>query len=167
MPLDKFKENLTKIVTHPSITAHRPKIFLVTPPPLDEIRITKLDMAWGHSAATRQAKISASYTEAVRQVAAENPGTTLVDLWKALMDTAVAKTPGFDPNGPCLGDPMGGQQGYLEHLLPDGLHMSGESYRVFFDLVKPLIGSEWAGFPEADRVGYILPDWRTAPWLDD
>jgi lysophospholipase L1-like esterase len=168
VPLDKFKENLSKIITHPNITAHHPKIFLVTPPPLDEIRVTKLDLAWGHPAATRQAKISASYSEAVRQVAAEHPGTTtLVDLWKGIMDTAVAKTPGFDPNGESLGDPMSGQQGYLEHLLTDGLHLSGESYRIFYDLVKPLIGSEWAGFPEEDRVGYILPDWRTAPWLDD
>lgn len=168
VPLDEFKENLTNIIRHPNITAHNPKIFLVTPPPLDEIRITQIDLAAGHSAATRRAKISASYSEAVRQIAAEHPGVTLIDLWKALMDRAVAETPGFDPQkGPCLGDPESGQRGYLEHLLPDGLHLSGESYRVFFDLVKPHVDSEWAGFPEQDRVGYILPDWKTAPWLGD
>lgn len=167
VPLDKFKENLAKIITHPIITGHKPKIFLVTPPPLDEIRITKLDLEWGHPAATRQAKISASYAEAVRQVAAQHPDTALVDLWKGIMDRAIAKTPGFDQNGPLLGDPEGGKQGYLEHLLPDGLHLSGESYRIFYDLIKPLVGSEWAGFPDEDRVGYVLPDWKVAPWLDD
>jgi hypothetical protein len=45
--------------------------------------------------------------------------------------------------------------------------MSGESYRLFFDAVRPHIGSEWAGFPEEDRVGCVLPDWRTAPKLED
>lgn len=176
MPLDKFKQNLTAIITHPTITSHAPKkILLVTPPPLDEIRITTLDLAWGHPAATRRAKVSAAYSEAVRQVAAEHAGSnvTLVDLWKGVMDRAVEKTPGFDPAaGRTLGDPEvesggGGIRGYLEHLLPDGLHMSGESYRVFFELVKGHIGSEWAGTEEEARVGYVLPDWRIAPWLED
>lgn len=167
VPLAKFKTNLSRIITHPIITAHKPKIFLVTPPPLDQIRITELDRAIGHPAATRQTKVSAAYSEAVRQVAAEHPGVTLIDLWKALMDTAIAKTPGFKPGGPLLGDPESGTRGYLEHLLPDGLHLSAESYRIFYDLIKPHIGSEWAGTREEDRVGYVLPDWRVAPWLDE
>jgi lysophospholipase L1-like esterase len=167
-PLDEFTENLTKIVTHPLITAHQPTIFLVTPPPLDEIHITKLDLAWGHAAATRQAKISASYSEAVRKVAAENKAQ-LVDLWKGLMDAAIAKTPGFvaQPGGPTLGDPECGERGYLEQLLPDGLHMSGEAYNIFFDLVCPLVGQEWAESTDENRIGYILPDWRTAPKVGD
>ncbi|KAL2020252.1 hypothetical protein VTK56DRAFT_8576 [Thermocarpiscus australiensis] len=169
VPLDKYKANLTRIITHPIITAHKPRIFLVTPPPLDQIRITPLDLANGHPAATRQAKISASYSEAVRQVAAENPGVTLIDLYKALMDTAIAKTPGFvpKPNGPTLGDPESGVRGYLEQLLPDGLHMSPEAYRIFYDLVKEHVGTEWAGTPDEEKVAYVLPDWRKAPWLDE
>lgn len=168
VPLDKFKQNLTKIITHPVITAHKPKILLVTPPPLDEIHIAKIDVASGHAAATRKHKISASYSEAVRQVAAEHADTTtLVDLWKAVMDTAIAETPGFDPKlGLALGDPEGGLRGHLEHLLPDGLHMSGEAYRVFYEAVKPHFGSEWAGTPDEDRVAYVLPDWKVAPWLE-
>ncbi|KAK0621375.1 SGNH hydrolase-type esterase domain-containing protein [Bombardia bombarda] len=169
VPQASFKANLRSIMAHPSIAAHKPKIFLVTPPPLDEIRITELDLAAGHPAATRQAKISASYSETVRQVAAELPDVTLVDLWEAVMDTAVAKTPGFEqkPGGPLLGDPESGVRGYLKHLLPDGLHLNAESYRIFYDLVRPHLGSEWAGTREEDRVGYVLPDWRVAPWLED
>jgi hypothetical protein len=91
-----------------------------------------------------------------------------VDLWKALMGRAISKTPNFDPTtGPSLGDPEGGRRGYLEQLLPDGLHLSAESYRIFYSLVEPLLGSEWAGTPDEARVGYILPDWREAPWLDE
>ncbi|KAL2145989.1 hypothetical protein VTI28DRAFT_5646 [Corynascus sepedonium] len=167
VPLDKYKANLARIINHPIITAHKPKIFLVTPPPLDEIRVTVLDRANGHPAAARQTKISAAYSEAVRQVAAEHSGVTLIDLHKALMDRAIQMTPGFDPKGPALGDPEGGVRGYLEHLLPDGLHLSTESYRIFYDLVRPHIGSEWAGTKDEDRVGYVLPDWRDAPWLEE
>ncbi|KAB5558654.1 SGNH hydrolase-type esterase domain-containing protein [Coniochaeta sp. 2T2.1] len=170
VPLDEFKRNLAAIVTHPTILSHSPaKILLVTPPPLDEIRITTLDLAWGHPAATRQASISASYSQAVREVATKYPETvTLVDLWKGVMDRAVEKTPGFDvAEGRVLGDPKSGVRGYLEHLLPDGLHMSGESYRVFFDLVKGHIGDEWRGTVEEERVGYVLPDWRLAKGLEE
>jgi lysophospholipase L1-like esterase len=169
VPLAKFKENLTKIITHPNITAHKPKIFLVTPPPLDEIHITKLDLAYGHPAATRQAKVSASYSEAVRQVAAENPGVTLVDLWKALMDAAISQTPGFDAKKTTanLGDPECGVRGHLEYLLPDGLHMSAEAYRIFYNIVRPHVGSEWAGTADEDLAGYVLPGWREAPWLEE
>ncbi|KAK4123774.1 SGNH hydrolase [Parathielavia appendiculata] len=168
VPLDKYKANLAGIVNHPIITAHNPKIFIVTPPPLDEIRVTVLDQEKGHPAAARQTKVSAAYSQTARQVAAENRGVTLIDLHKALMDRAIEKTPGFDPKGrPALGDPEGGVRGYLEHLLPDGLHLSAESYRIFYDLVRPHVSTEWAGTRDEDRVGYVLPDWRDAPWLEE
>ncbi|KAK4242579.1 SGNH hydrolase-type esterase domain-containing protein [Achaetomium macrosporum] len=167
VPLEKYKANLKRIIHHPNITAHNPKIFLVTPPPLDGIRVREIDMAKGHPAALRQTKISAAYSEAARQVAAENPGVTLIDLHKAVMDRAIEMTPGFDPNGPALGDPESGVRGYLEHLLPDGLHLSAESYRILYDLVQPHVGTEWAGTPEQDKVGYVMPEWPDAPWLEE
>ncbi|KAH6850192.1 SGNH hydrolase-type esterase domain-containing protein [Chaetomium sp. MPI-CAGE-AT-0009] len=167
VPLDKYKANLARIINHPTITAHKPKIFLITPPPLDQIRVTVLDRANGHPAAARQTKVSAAYSEAVRQVAAKHPSVTLIDLHKALMDRAIQKTPGFDPKGPPLGDPESGIRGYLEHLLPDGLHLSSESYRILYDLVRPHIGAEWAGTRDEERVAYVLPDWREAPWLSE
>ncbi|KAK2070298.1 hypothetical protein P8C59_004804 [Phyllachora maydis] len=165
VPLDTFAANLRALATHPLIAAHRPRrVFLVTPPPLDEIRTRRLDLASGHPASQRQAKVSAAYSEAVRRVAAELEGAVeLVDLYKAIMDVAVAKTTGaVGATGSLLGDPECGQRGHLEHLLPDGLHMSGEAYRIFFAIVKPLIGKEWEEAPPEDRAGYVLPDWRVA-----
>jgi lysophospholipase L1-like esterase len=157
VPLDEFKANLKTIITHRNIMAHKPKIFLVTPPPLDEVRITVADKAWGHSQATRQAGVSAMYSETVRQVAAEVPGTEVLDLQQAVMEKAISMTPGFDAKSePALGYP-GGRSGALEQLLPDGLHLSGEAYRVFFDLVKERIGSS---FPNDSSEGYVFPDWR-------
>ncbi|KAI0389254.1 SGNH hydrolase [Xylariaceae sp. FL0594] len=152
VPIDQYKANLIKILTHELIQAHKPKILLVTPPPLDEIKTYQGDLANGHGEACRKAAVSAQYSETARQVAAELPGVVLVDLQKALMEKAISLTPDYDPSGPPLGYPEGGKRGALEQLLPDGLHLSGEAYKVFFDLVKQHIS-----LPEGD---FVHPDWR-------
>ncbi|KAI1164258.1 SGNH hydrolase [Nemania serpens] len=152
VPVDQFKENLFKIITHEHIKAHNPKILLVTPPPLDEIQSSLIDLEHGHKESVRKASVSAQYSEVVRQVAAEVPGVVLVDLQKALMEKAISLTPDYDPSGPPLGYPEGGKRGALEQLLPDGLHISGEGYRVLFDIVKPHIT-----LPDDY---YVYPDWR-------
>ena len=115
------------------------------------------DIEKGHKEPTRKAAVTARYSETVRQVAAELPGVVLVDLQNALMETAISMTPDYDPSGPPLGYTQG-KRGALEHLLPDGLHMSGEAYRVLFDIVKPHIS-----LPD----NYLVyPDWRTSELLD-
>ncbi|KAI5922208.1 SGNH hydrolase-type esterase domain-containing protein [Camillea tinctor] len=152
VPMDQYKENLTKIITHEHIRAHNPKVLLVTPPPIDQLRLDELDKAYGHKEVTRQAAISAAYSETCRQVASEVPGTILIDLQKAILEKATALTPDFDTNGPPLGYP-GGKRGALEGLLPDGLHMSGEAYKTFFDIVLPHIGPFPNGFQ-------VYPLWR-------
>ncbi|KAG7133622.1 GDSL esterase/lipase like protein [Verticillium longisporum] len=162
---DKYRANLAKIITHPAIAAHKPKILLVTPPPVDEIRIEVLDKEKGWPETTRYSAISAQYSQLARDVAAEHEGVVLIDLWKALMDHAVAKTPDYETGAgrPLLGTFESGQRGVLADLLPDGLHMSGEAYRVFYDAVVPHIGTEWVGRGDDDRTGYQLPDWREYP----
>ncbi|KAI1433615.1 SGNH hydrolase [Xylaria sp. CBS 124048] len=150
VPIDQYKENLIKIITHEHIKAHNPKILLVTPPPLDEFQSLRTDLANGHKEAVRKAAVSARYSETARQVAAEVPGVILIDLQKELMQKAVDMTPDFDPSGPQLGYP-GGKRGALEHLLPDGLHMNGEAYKVLFDIVAPHIELP---------IDTVYPDWR-------
>ncbi|KAI1074689.1 SGNH hydrolase [Whalleya microplaca] len=152
VPVDQYKDNLTKIITHEHVKAHHPKILLVTPPPIDEIRMTELDLAAGHPQVTRQAAISAAYSETARKVAAENPGVVLIDLQKAIMDEAIATTTDFDASKPPLGYP-GGKRGALAQLLPDGLHMSGSAYKILFEIVKPHIG------PFSDGTT-VFPAWR-------
>lgn len=167
MPLDQYRENLRRIVTHPHIAAHRDaKVLLVTPPPLDEIRTTELDTP-RYGATLRRTARSAAYSQAAREVAASVPGTVLVDLQRALLAVAERETPGWAGSGagagggerPALGSLEAGQRGYLETLLPDGLHLSGEGYRVLWELVRGHIevgeGAE----------GYAHPEWRLAPWL--
>lgn len=142
----------TIVVTHEHIKAHNPKILLVTPPPLDEIQSYATDLQHGHKERVRKATVSAQYSETVRQVAAELPGIVLIDLQKAIMEKAISLTPGYDPSGPPLGYPEGNKRGALEQLLPDGLHMSGEAYRVFLNIVEPHI--------KLPDDYYIYPDWR-------
>lgn len=128
---------------------------------MDEIKLTKLDMAVGHASTLRASATSAAYSEKAREVARENPGVVLIDLWKAVMDKAVSMTPqDYKPGGPWLGSPENGQQGGLDSLLPDGLHLSGSAYRVFYDEIKSHIGEEWASLPKHDKSGYLFPDWK-------
>jgi lysophospholipase L1-like esterase len=161
IPLDQYKRNLGDIVNHPHIKAHQPKILLVTPPPLDEIKTSKLDIEKGFPQSTRTSSVSASYSEAAREVARENPGIVLVDLWKAVMDKAIEMSPSdYQSGGPWLGSPENGKSGGLDILLPDGLHMNGDAYRILYGLIAPHIGAHWTGNPENDRAEYVLPDWR-------
>lgn len=161
VPLDEYARNLTRIITHPNITAHNPKILLVTPPPLDEIRTTELDTPT-HGQSQRESARSAAYSQAARDVAASVPGTVLIDLQKALMDVAVEKTPGWDGSKGVLGSLDSGERGYLPNLLPDGLHMSGEAYKVFWDLLK-----EEIDVPEDWSAQFVWPEWRVAEWLKE
>ncbi|OHF03712.1 GDSL-like Lipase/Acylhydrolase [Colletotrichum orchidophilum] len=154
VPLEQYKQNLRDIITHAAIRAHSPKILLVNPPPLDEIRMLERDLEKGHGQASRSAAVSKTYSDAALSVAAEFPGVVPVDLHKAVMRRAVSMTPGFTPSGPPLGHPEG-QRGALEVLIPDGLHLGGEGYRVLFELVKPHIGPF-----EESREDYRLPDWK-------
>ena len=158
-PIDQYKENLGKIIHHPSIEAHKPKILLVTPPPLDELKHGRLNKKEGFKASIRQHAVSAAYSEKAREVARENPGVVLIDLWQALMDKAIEMTPGdYQSGGPWLGSPENGKSGGLDTLLPDGLHMSGDAYRVFFEAVRPHIGTEWAGLES--EAGFVYPAWK-------
>ncbi|KAM0253888.1 hypothetical protein ACHAQJ_007120 [Trichoderma viride] len=158
VPLETYKENLNKIINYPRIRAHNPKILLVTPPPVDEIKLKILDTAEGHASAIRASAISASYAEKAREVARENPGVILIDLWQAIMGEAISMSPeDYQPGGPWLGSPENGKQGGLDELLPDGLHMGGKGYRVFFDEIKAHIGQRNR---PGDRTDYVMPDWR-------
>lgn len=174
MPLEQYKANLARLVGHPRVAAHGCKVLVVTPPPIDEIRRAEMDAAQ-HGRAVREQAISAAYSQAAREVAAElgaaaakgstGSAVVCVDLAKALMDHAVANTTGWDASQPPLGSSAaaGGRRGYLEQLLPDGLHMSGEAYRVLWGLVEAEIQPR---FPNENTEGYAWPGWREAPWLE-
>ncbi|KAK1660048.1 SGNH hydrolase-type esterase domain-containing protein [Colletotrichum godetiae] len=154
VPLEQYKQNLRDILTHPTIRAHNPKILLVSPPPLDEIRMLERDLEKGHGQASRSAAVSKTYSDAALSIAAEVPGVVPIDLHEAVMRRAESMTIGSSRSSLPLGHP-GGERGGLEVLIPDGLHLGGEGYRVLFELVKPHIGPF-----DQSREDYRYPDWK-------
>ncbi|KIW34495.1 uncharacterized protein PV07_01271 [Cladophialophora immunda] len=157
--LSQYKAYLEAIVSSPALRAHSPTIILCTPPPVDEIRLTELDLASGWESVTRTSENTAAYAQAVRDIAAAaDEKIVLVDLFAALMERAMSMTPDWKAGEAILGSVKSGTRGGLEKLLPDGIHVSGEAYRVFYEVVAEKIGGEWRDERNAEK-DYEPPSW--------
>lgn len=101
MALNKYRENLRNILTHPSVTAHNPTILLVTPPPVHETHLQEQDLLKGYDTVTRHQDVTAEYANVVRELAGDfkDKKVVLVDLWNALMEEAARLTPSFVNDG--------------------------------------------------------------------
>jgi lysophospholipase L1-like esterase len=84
IPLEEFRANLEKIITHPQITAHNPRIILVAPPPVNEHLWLLRDQASGYSSVTRNAAKTKEYADAVVELGVKLD-LPVVNLWKAFM----------------------------------------------------------------------------------
>lgn len=84
IPLDEYKQNLEKIVKHPQIVAHGPRIILVAPPPINEHLWWPRDQSSGYTSVTRLAATTKEYADAVCEVGARLQ-LPVVNLWKAFM----------------------------------------------------------------------------------
>lgn len=156
--MDKYRENLRTILTHPSITAHSPKILLVTPPPVNEVHLQENDFEKGYSELTRVQKVTAQYAGVVRELATEfkDKNVVQVDLWTALMKEGARLTPGYVDDGKMIGTLEKGDNPGLRSLLLDGLHLTAAGYKVFLDEVVPVVGPEWAQESELEP-NWIFP----------
>jgi isoamyl acetate esterase len=156
VPLLKYRENLKTLLSHSSIAAHNPTIFLVTPPPINEVQLKELDLQKGHGVLTRHQKVTAQYAEAIREIATEykDKKVVLVDLWTALMLARLDPSSEKDEELRGLGESHGDEG--LQKLLVDGLHLTGAGYKVFLDEIRPLVGKEW-GDESLDKQEWIFP----------
>ncbi|KAF2105940.1 SGNH hydrolase-type esterase domain-containing protein [Lophiotrema nucula] len=154
VPLEEYKDNLKKIVTHPLVTAHNPRVILVAPPPVNEHLFEPVNRV---ATGTRQ------YAEAVVELGKELD-VPVVNLWNAFM----AKT-GWEAEKWKIGDPIPGSlnaapnDGLVE-LMYDGLHFNPSGYDLFFQEVKSLIENK---FPDqtAENLPMVLPAWNDlAAW---
>jgi isoamyl acetate esterase len=142
VPLQVYKQNLKALVTHPVVAVHHPKIILVTPPPIDEMRQEEVDAAKGYPLC-RRASVTAEYAEAARQVGAEIGGDLMVlDLWSAVMAEAIRRTPNPNPNGPILGTKQLGSSKAPTSLMPDGLHLGNAGYSIFLQALLSALESK-------------------------
>lgn len=114
MPLDEYKKNLVKILTHPAVQAHKPRLILIIPPPVEERRLEMRVKSQGYPKLNRFNDCTKIYSEAAHEVGKEL-GVAVCDLWSAFVARAGWNT----------GEPLPGQMGLpeneaLKELLHDG-----------------------------------------------
>jgi lysophospholipase L1-like esterase len=153
VPLQQYRTNLKTILSHSLIEARQPTIFLVTPPPINEAHLWEFDSKKGYSAVTRHQKVTAHYAEVVRELAKENEHkkVVLIDLWEALMKESRQRLPPTNDGKSETNDDEG-----LRKLLVDGLHLTGAGYKIFLDMLLPLVGPEWTT-EDPDNPLWVFP----------
>ncbi|KAH8591798.1 GDSL Lipase/Acylhydrolase family protein-like protein [Bisporella sp. PMI_857] len=163
IPLSEYRENLKKIITHPSVKAHNPTILLVTPPIVNEVHLGVEDKKKGFPEVSRRNDFTSQYATTVREIVAEvaSPKLQLIDLWNALQNISAAASANDD-------DPQkfprnqSGDSEVLRNLLVDGLHLTGDGYKIFLGGILPLVGPTWAQEP-LEEPSWVFPYWTNAP----
>ncbi|KAI1608800.1 SGNH hydrolase-type esterase domain-containing protein [Exophiala viscosa] len=146
VPLERYKEYLTKIATLDRLNLHGTKIIMITPAPVDEWQFSRLE---------RTATTTRQYVTACREVA-QTLNLPVIDLWTIFMSKA-----GWTPNSnhPLIGSRDAPRSKVLGELLSDGLHFTAAAYRIVFDELVKLIREK---MPELtpDNMPFVFPDWK-------
>ncbi|ESZ95795.1 hypothetical protein SBOR_3812 [Sclerotinia borealis F-4128] len=123
VPLPQFVEYLKKIIY----------------PPVDESTCRDTNAGWGNLDEPRWVKDTREYRDALIKIGEEG-GLRVVDIWSAFMnacgwkeDDDLALMPGLEENG---------KHEELRKLLYDGLHFSGEGYKILFEAVTKCIAEK-------------------------
>ncbi|KDR81822.1 hypothetical protein GALMADRAFT_135217 [Galerina marginata CBS 339.88] len=150
VPLPKFSANLKHMVSlikSPTSQYYSPttRIILISPPPINTL-------TWGAYLAAldpplkldREFEVTRAYAEAVANVAKEE-GVGYVDVWTPLWEAA------------------GKEEKKLEKFLSDGLHLTGEGYKVVYDELMTTIAKQ---YPEVhyDNLKLVFPPWDEIDW---
>lgn len=152
VPLDQYKKNLVQLVTHPALEAHKPRLLLVTPPPIEERRLDHRVKSQGYLKLNRSNVVTKQYADAAREVAKEMK-VGCVDLWTAFMSKA-----GWKPGDPLYGSQDLPENDVIRALIHDGLHFTPEAYEIFYKEVIKVISTTWPDeMPE--KLPYIIPAW--------
>jgi isoamyl acetate esterase len=87
VPLAKYRENLTNIITHSLIKAHSPKMILISPPKVEEYKHIVKDKAVGYPSLTRFVHLTKSYADTCVE-AGKELNIARVDTWSAFIGKA-------------------------------------------------------------------------------
>lgn len=122
VPLEEYKQNIEKIITHPLVAAHNARIILVAPPPINEHLQWLTDQEKGFEKVTRVAASTKSYADGIVDVGQKH-GIPVVNLWTTFMTRT-----GFDAETWKTGDPIPGsmhvpQNDALVELMYDGEYL--------------------------------------------
>ncbi|PWW79536.1 SGNH hydrolase [Tuber magnatum] len=160
VPLDQYSENLKRIINHPLLVAHSPRIILITPPPICEYRTQDNDLARGIPGTQRRAANTKKYADAALEVG-KALGIPTVNLWEAFVQHAG----GWEEGNPLLGSKELPKNEKLGELLRDGLHFEPKGYQILYDLV---LGTIQESIPELDpeNLEFVFPHHENAPKSD-
>jgi lysophospholipase L1-like esterase len=153
--LEQYKKNLTDIINHPKLQAHKPQLILLTPPPVEERKTLAHDKTNGVNVQRRTASNTAKYAEAVRELG-QKFNLPVLDIWAAFMKEA-----GWKEGEALPGSTDIEQNQTLARMLHDGLHLEPEGYEIIYKELMKLIIEK---LPEhaPDNLSYVLPSWDDA-----
>lgn len=126
VPLDEYKQNLVKILTHPTIEAHKPRLLLVSPPPIEERRLEHRVKSQGYTKLNRANAITKQYADASREVA-KDMNVACVDLWTAFMSKA-----GWRSGDPLYGSKNLPENDTIRNLIHDGKSISSRVRKILY-----------------------------------
>ena len=114
MPLHEYKKNLKAILEHPSVVAQKPRLVLLTPPPVNEYQLEEADLFVEYDDPLRLAEHTKKYADACREVGVE-VGVVVLDVWSIFMAKA-----GWKAGEVLVGSKKVARNAILEKLLSDG-----------------------------------------------
>lgn len=114
VPLDDFKQNLRDIVWHKTVTAQKPRLIIITTPPINEYKLEEHYLAAGISDRSRTAANTKKYADACRDIGKEL-NVTVLDIWSIMMAKA-----GWKEGEPLVGSKHVERSKILDDLLVDG-----------------------------------------------
>ncbi|KAJ4294105.1 hypothetical protein N0V90_007795 [Kalmusia sp. IMI 367209] len=163
VPLPEYISNLEKIITHPSVTAHKPEILLVAPAPIDEHFVWANDKSQGRASVSRKNVDLKTYSEAAIELG-EKLGVPTVDLWKAFMARTGWEEGKWTKDQPIVGSLDLPQHEELVKLMHDGLHFNPAGYQILLTEVLRVIREK---IPDVapENIPFLLPLWNDhAAW---
>jgi len=156
VPIDRFKQNIIDMVTHPLIKAQDPRIILITPPPVDGYGLEIAEALKGVTEVRRTPEHTKLYADAVREVGTKL-GLVVLDLWTAMMKKA-----GWEDGQPLIGSKDLERSPLFEELMHDGLHFNPKAYEILFEEMMRVISTHWPD-QTPDSLPFVLPSWEVAP----
>lgn len=156
VPLEEYRTNLHKIITHEALRAHNARLILIAPPPICEYKIEDDVRENSKVHKRRMAARTKEYADVALQVGQE-AGIPTVNLWSAFMKYA-----GWSEGEPLLGCKTQLRNEKLGALLSDGIHFTSKGYEIMYNEVIETINQH---YPElkADALPLIFPTWDVAP----
>lgn len=166
----------------PEMVAHKPRILLLTPPPVDEYQQVIADQARGFDQIRRIAENTKLYAETCREVGSQLK-VPVVDIWKSFLQHAgwiegQEHLPGSreipanetlqsllsdgDYSRGCVGSLYSYEVCRRQLTSAVGLHLTPSGYKLVYEEVMKSIK---ANYPEIDpdKMPFKYPPWEQAP----